>query len=107
MSSAQICIAIRAALPFPANGPVRLMPKPIFNGCCACTDPVRAMTSATRPLDSQLFSVLIAVLLLRIDDAYTALSALSIKLGPPHPMPRLVLDTNPESRHRSSAARPA
>src|SRR6185437_4992716 len=34
-SSFQMSIAISAALPLPASGPVRLMPKPIFRGCCA------------------------------------------------------------------------
>src|SRR5690242_21685096 len=57
------------------------MPKPIFSGCCACAEPASAMTSAMRPFASQLFSLLIGGLLLGIDDAYTAVSALSIDAG--------------------------
>src|SRR2546423_3206126 len=34
-SSFQISMAMSAALPLPASGPVRLMPKPILSGCCA------------------------------------------------------------------------
>src|SRR3989442_4126412 len=41
-SSFQISIAISAALPLPASGPVRLMPKPILSGCCASAVPVSA-----------------------------------------------------------------
>src|SRR5256885_5303724 len=41
-SSRQISIAISAALPLPASGPVRLMPKPILSGCGAAAAPAGA-----------------------------------------------------------------
>src|SRR5260221_63157 len=48
-SSRQISIAISAALPLPASGPVRLMPKPILSGCCASAVPLSASPMNTAP----------------------------------------------------------
>src|SRR5437763_7824822 len=60
-SSFQISIEMRAALPLPASGPVRLMPKPIFRGCCACAAPAMAIERAMAPPESQLLSLLIGM----------------------------------------------
>src|SRR6266705_87056 len=48
-SSRQISIAISAALPLPASGPVRLMPKPILSGCCASAAPASASPTNRAP----------------------------------------------------------
>src|SRR5258707_1113167 len=48
-SSRQSSIAISAALPLPASGPVRLMPKPILSGCCASAVPESASPMNTAP----------------------------------------------------------
>ena len=60
-SSFQISIEMSAALPLPASGPVKLMPKPIFSGCCAPTVPAMAIERATTPPESQLLSLLIGM----------------------------------------------